>query len=176
MAAITSFPPIARRDSVVLILGSMPGRESLARQQYYAHPRNAFWPIMGELFGAGPEIEYPLRKKILCEQRIAVWDVLRECVRSGSLDSAIHLKTEVPNDFRSFFQRHKNVRTIFFNGRKAEAAFERHVRPVLQRFLNGIQQIALPSTSPAYASVSWGKKLSCWRNVVDHLSYEQGFR
>lgn len=166
MAKVTSFPPIARFDSEVLILGSMPGRESLAQGQYYAHPRNAFWYIMGQLCGAGPEIDYWKRKRILCEHRIAVWDVLRECDRSGSSDSAIMMATEIPNDFVTFFRNHQDIRTLFFNGRKAESAFRRHVEPTLGRPLDWIQKIPLPSTSPAYASLSWEQKLDRWQTVL----------
>ena len=94
---VQSFPPVVSRNSKVLILGSMPGEVSLKAEQYYAHPRNAFWPIMGELFGAGPSLPYQERLVALDNAGIALWDSLRACTRPGSLDSAI--RDEEANDF-----------------------------------------------------------------------------
>src|SRR3990170_8767558 len=124
---IRSFPPIGAPDAALLILGSMPGRASLLANQYYAHPRNAFWPIMGELFGAGPEMPYARRVRVLKHAGIAVWDVLASCTRGGSLDSDIDEESIVPNDFAWFFGAHPRVQTVFFNGAKAEASFRRYV-------------------------------------------------
>jgi hypoxanthine-DNA glycosylase len=84
----TGFPPIAAAGARVLILGSMPSVASLAKQQYYGHPQNAFWPLMGRLFGAWPELPYDRRKAILCESGVAVWDVLH-CAAAGSLDTSV---------------------------------------------------------------------------------------
>ena len=95
------FPPVAGNDATVLILGSMPGKESLKQHQYYAHPQNAFWKIMGELVGAHPDLPYPQRLHALTNARIALWDVLETCERQGSLDSDI--QNETANDFASFF-------------------------------------------------------------------------
>ena len=86
---VCSFPPIAAADARVLVLGTVPSIASLAKQQYYGHPQNAFWPIMGRLFGAGRNCLTKSGKRILTEQGVAVWDVLRECYREGSLDTAI---------------------------------------------------------------------------------------
>jgi len=94
---IRSFPPIASENSKVLVLGSMPGRESLRVRQYYAKKGNAFWPIMGELFGAGLSSRYEQRVKLLQSVGVALWDSLRACKRPGSLDAAI--TEEVPNNF-----------------------------------------------------------------------------
>ena len=160
---VHSFPPIEPPQARVLILGSMPGVASLNARQYYAHPRNAFWPIMSALFGASPELPYQERVAILQAQGIAVWDVLASCERPGSLDSAISTTSMIPNNFGEFMARHSHVRHLFFNGGTAEQSFRRHVlhqldadRLVLQR---------LPSTSPAHAALSMAQKLEAWRTV-----------
>src|SRR5512139_2464129 len=97
------FPPIAAPDARVLILGSLPGQTSLARQQYYAQPHNAFWRVMGELFGAGLDLPYEERGTILIAHRIALWDVCKAASRPGSLDSSIDPRSVIANDFRRFF-------------------------------------------------------------------------
>ena len=159
------FPPIAAADARVLVLGSMPSVASLAKRQYYGHPRNAFWPIMGRLFGAGPELPYRQRTRILREHGIAVWDVLRECCREGSLDTSIDRDSETPNDFVTFFADHPQIAAIFFNGQKAESAFRRHVLPLLKTSGHNVHYVRLPSTSPAHAGRSFTEKLAAWRTV-----------
>jgi hypoxanthine-DNA glycosylase len=124
---------------------------------------------MGELFGAGPSVQYAARKRLLCERRVAVWDVLRQCDRSGSLDAAIVSETEIANDFETFFRRHAALRAVFFNGRKAEGAFCRHVQRAVGDFVADLALETLPSTSPAYASLSWAEKLRAWRRVREFL-------
>ena len=158
---IFSFPPVARPDARVLILGSMPGQLSLAAQQYYAHPRNLFWPIMGGLFGADPALSYPERLQILQDHHVALWDVLQSCVRPGSLDSDI--QCEVANDFAQFFENHPHVAHIFFNGAKAESAFRRHVKD----YPSHLSLMRLPSTSPAHAALSFDEKRSAWATMTD---------
>jgi TDG/mug DNA glycosylase family protein len=161
---IHSFPPIAAPDATLLILGSMPGKASLLANQYYAHPRNAFWPIMGELFGAGPAMPYARRVRVLEHAGIAVWDVLASCTRGSSLDSDIDEDSIVANDFASFFRVHPRIQRVFFNGAKAEASFRRHVLPRLAATTLRIKR--LPSTSPANASLSHARKLRSWRIVA----------
>src|SRR3954453_19889900 len=95
---VCSFGPIAAADARVLVLGTAPSIASLAKQQYYGHPQNSFWPLMGRLFGAGRELPYKDRKKVLYANHIAVWDVYRECYREGSLDSSIEVESESQND------------------------------------------------------------------------------
>jgi len=158
---IRSFPPIGAPDAALLILGSMPGRASLLANQYYAHPRNAFWPIMGELFGAGPDIPYARRVRVLKHAGIAVWDVLASCTRGSSLDADIDEESIVPNDFASFFRAHPRVQRVFFNGAKAEASFRRYVLRGLAATTLHLER--LPSTSPANASWSQARKLRAWR-------------
>lgn len=89
MTNSTGFPPIAKPDATILILGSMPGQKSLDENQYYAHPRNSFWPIILKLFKLKGELTYTQREQLLLDNRIAVWDVLKSCYREGSLDSDI---------------------------------------------------------------------------------------
>ncbi len=153
-ALVCSFPPIAAPDARVLILGSVPSIASLAKQQYYGHPQNAFWPIMGRLFGAGRELPYEERQRILRDRGVAVWDVLRECHREGSLDADIRMESEAPNDFAVFFRKHPLIATIFFNGQRSEAMFRRHVLPSMMEMGRNLRYVRLPSTSPAHAGAT----------------------
>lgn len=165
MASIFSFPPIAAPDAAFLILGSMPGAASLAARQYYAHPHNRFWPILGALIGAAPALPYTQRLALLKKRGIALWDVLQHCEREGSLDSAI--RNEVPNDFEAFFRAHPRIAFVAFNGQKADRSFRRQVLPALSRF--SLPTVVLPSTSAAYAGMSFASKLEAWRAVFDRL-------
>ena len=156
------FPPIARPDARILILGSLPGERSIAAQQYYAHPQNAFWRIMRELFGI--EGDYRSRCEQLTRRRVALWDVLHSSVRPGSLDSAIRLDSAVTNDFAAFFVEHPHLRLIAFNGRKAEQLFARNVGEAVPE--TQVPRIGLPSTSPAYAAMPFSGKLAAWRAAL----------
>jgi len=158
---IQSFPPIAAPDARILILGSMPGEASLQANQYYAHPHNAFWRIMGELIGAGPDIVYEQRVQILEDHGIAVWDVLASCVRPGSLDS--NIRDEVPNDFAAFFASHPRITHIGLNGGKAAASFKRHA---VRHCPAHVIATVLPSTSPAHAARSFAEKCELWRAAL----------
>ena len=166
MTTIHSFPPLSRADANVLILGSMPGRMSLQRKQYYAHPRNAFWPIVGELFGFDANLSYRQRRGALEQSRTAVWDVLKTCTRSTSLDSDIIESSIVTNDFNRFFSRHPDICLIVFNGAKAEQVFLRNVIPELDSPQRDIPRVRLPSTSPAHAAMSFDQKLRSWRQAL----------
>ena len=164
MPRVHCFAPIEDSSATVLILGSMPGKASLAAGEYYAHPRNVFWTIMGELVGAHPGLPYQDRLKILRCSGIALWDVLGSCVRKSSLDSHIETDSEVPNDFKSFFIRHPNITRVFFNGAKAEQCFLKYVRPSIEPA--SLQYQRLPSTSPANAGITYAQKLLAWRSVM----------
>lgn len=167
MSAVRSFPPIDNRAARVLVLGSMPGTASLAAGEYYAHPRNLFWPIMGALVGADPALPYAERVARLAAAGIALWDVLESCVRPGSLDSAIDDASAEPNDFATFFAQHPRIGHVFFNGAKAEQVFRRRV--LGQVPLPPLQLQRLPSTSPAHAGRTLAQKLDAWRVVADRL-------
>jgi TDG/mug DNA glycosylase family protein len=168
MKRVFCFEPVEDTASTVLILGSMPGKASLAADEYYAHPRNVFWTIMGELIGAHPGLPYQDRLKILRCSGIALWDVLGSCVRPGSLDSRIETDSAAPNDFKSFFLRHPNITRVFFNGAKAEHYFLKYVRPSLGSA--SLQYRRLPSTSPANAGITYGQKLLAWQSVIQNDS------
>jgi hypoxanthine-DNA glycosylase len=163
---IQSFPYSANKHARVLILGSMPGEESLRQNQYYAHPRNLFWEIMGELFGAEREIRYEKRLKILRVKGIALWDVAHSCHREGSLDS--NMVEVESNDFQSLFKTAPKIYTVFFNGQTAATLFRKLVLPKLDREL---KLITLPSTSPANAAVSIETKRAAWAMVQREISY-----
>ncbi|MDR0182448.1 DNA-deoxyinosine glycosylase [Lysobacter arvi] len=160
---LQGFPPVTTPAARVLVLGSMPGAASLQASRYYAHPRNAFWPIMGALVGADPALPYPRRLVRLTSAGIALWDVLDRCEREGSLDSAIVDATAQANDFATFFRQHARLTTVLFIGAKAEAAYRR-LGPPLAAF--GLRSQRLPSTSPANASVRFEKKLAAWREAL----------
>lgn len=166
MTTVHSFEPIAAADATRLVLGSMPGVASLRAQQYYAHPRNAFWKIIETLLELDSGISYAQRCAALVEHRIALWDVLKTCLRSGSLDSEIVEDSIVPNDFETFLRRHPQIECIYFNGARAEQMYEKYVRPQLPVALAGIPAKRLPSTSPANASISFPGKLELWRVVA----------
>jgi double-stranded uracil-DNA glycosylase len=159
---LVSFPPLIAPDSRVLILGSMPGAESLRRQEYYAHPRNAFWRIIAELFGAGEPGSYEAKKRLLLREGLALWDVAGSCRREGSLDQRI--RDVVPNDFSSLFADCPRISHIFFNGAKAAELFTKWAGPPA-----GVKAMRLPSTSPAYTMPYTGK-LAAWRIVAEVLS------
>ena len=156
------FPPVARSDARILILRSLPGRRSIAERQYYAHPGNAFWPIMKALFGI--EGDYRDRLLQLVEHRIALWDVLSDSVRPGSLDAHIDLDSARANDFETFLQEHTDIRLIAFNGKKAGQLFGRFVADGLVD--RDIRRTTLPSTSPAYAAMPFSGKLTQWRRAI----------
>jgi TDG/mug DNA glycosylase family protein len=164
MTYIHGFTPLKNPAAKVLILGSMPGKESLRLGQYYAHPRNLFWTIMGELTGAFPSLPYDERLHILQSSGIALWDVLESCIRTSSLDSHIDEKSIKPNDFSSFYLTHPNLTHVFFNGARAEQIYQRYVLPGLGPY--ALQYCRLPSTSPANAGIPYQQKLQAWRAVI----------
>ena len=164
------FPPIADAAARVLVLGSLPGVKSLEQREYYAQPYNAFWRIMGELVGAGPALEYPARLVQLRSHGLAVWDVLHAGEREGSLDSSIVRESIVVNDFNAFFERHRQLRLICFNGNTAAGLFQRRVVPGLAPEWAALERRALPSTSPAYASLRFEQKLERWREALGDLA------
>jgi hypoxanthine-DNA glycosylase len=163
-APVSSFAPIAAADCEILILGSMPGTASLAAIQYYAHPRNAFWPILGDIVGFAADAAYEERLRALLAARIAVWDVLRSCRRPGSLDSNIDAASEIANDFPRFFREHPRLIRVLTNGGGATVCYRRHV--LAAGHGKDLLHLVLPSTSPANASWTFARKLEAWRAAL----------
>jgi TDG/mug DNA glycosylase family protein len=162
--SIASFRAVAHSSAKILILGSMPGAASLGAAQYYAHPQNAFWKILGEITGLPADATYPQRLQGLMASGIALWDVLHSCEREGSLDSAIDSSSVRANDFAAFFRKHRQIRTVCFNGAAAQRYYNGHVLPALEQ--SGVTYIRLPSTSPAHAALSFQRKLAAWLGVI----------
>ena len=154
---LRGLPPIIDDSARLLILGNMPSVMSLAAQQYYANPRNAFWRITGEIFGFDAEAPYEDRTAALRAHGVAVWDVLRSCRREGSLDSAVEPDSMVANDFASLFDDYPRSTRVFFNGAAAEKNFDRLVREIGRS-----RYRRLPSTSPAQ-TMRYEDKLAAWR-------------
>jgi hypoxanthine-DNA glycosylase len=163
---VRSFPPVVGSAPKVLILGSMPGRASLAAAQYYAHRQNAFWRVMDALGIAKSDLAYEERLAGLTKAGIALWDVLAACERPGSLDASIVADSEVPNDVAGLIVAHPPLRTVLFNGAKAEKAFAKHILPNLSAAVAARLSLArLPSTSPARA-IPVEAKLAAWREAL----------
>jgi len=160
--ALRCLPPIAGRGARVLVLGSMPGARSLAEQQYYAHPQNAFWRATEEL-GIERAWSYAQRRKALVQCGIAVWDVLESCERAGSLDA--HIRAARLNDLARFARTHGGLRHVLFNGQKARELYERAARAgdPRARLPARLELLTLPSTSPANTSAD---KLAHWRRAL----------
>jgi len=146
----------------VLILGTMPGEESLRRQQYYGNSRNAFWKIIYALFDREPDAEYEKRKMFLLEHGIAVWDVIMRCEREGSRDN--NIKNPVPNDLQWLFRTYPNIRNICFNGGEAQKFYRRLIENGIG-FNAGREFHKLPSTSPSYSKISFSEKLERWKLI-----------
>lgn len=159
--SLRSFPPAAAPGARVLILGSMPGVESLRRQQYYAHPRNAFWRIMGILFSFSHELPYEARLEALIANRVALWDSLAGCERSGSLDS--NIREPVPNDISGLLKKYPSIRSIFCNGTASYQFLKKFHSSLFEQ--SGLEIRQMPSTSPAAAIYSFEQKLKHWTAV-----------
>lgn len=154
----------------MLVLGTAPSVRSLAAQQSYAHPQNLFWPLMGEMFDAGPELAYTERIARLQRLGIGIWDVLQYCERPGSLDSSIVRSSEVANDIPALLITQPSIMGIALNGGRARDSFRRLVEPRLDATLRSrVTLLDLPSTSPANAGMSKIEKRRRWQAVADFL-------
>ncbi|MDR0832669.1 MAG: DNA-deoxyinosine glycosylase [Candidatus Symbiothrix sp.] len=156
----TSFDPVSNSDTTVLILGSLPGDKSLELSEYYGHPSNRFWKIISRITENELPLTYAEKKQLLLKTNIGVWDIAHQANRKGSLDSAIH--DEEPNDLDSFIAKHKNLKVVGFNGKKAEALYNKYFdrKP-------GINYISLPSTSPANAGINFENICEVWRHLLN---------
>jgi hypoxanthine-DNA glycosylase len=160
VTVLRGLPPAVDERATLLILGSFPSALSLAAAQYYANPRNAFWPIAGELFGFDAAAPYETRLAALRSAGVGLWDVLRACRRVGSADSAIDPKGLVVNDFGRLFARCPAITRVYFNGAKAAELYRRRAFGA-----EGIEYRRLPSSSPAHA-VAPSVKLAAWRELI----------
>ena len=158
---LEGLPPVIARHTRLVVLGSFPGVASLVAQQYYAHPRNQFWPILSAIWGIDLSgLPYRRRLAEVRARGLGIWDVYAACRREGSLDSAI--EDAVPNDLASLRRRAPQLHAVAHNG--GESARSMAVTRAL-----GIAVLRLPSTSPANASWSFERKLAAWRAAfVEH--------
>jgi hypoxanthine-DNA glycosylase len=149
--------PVLSPATRLVVLGSFPGVASLAAQQYYGHPRNAFWRLLSALWDEDlVALPYAARVAALQRHRVGLWDVYRACERAGSLDSAIRIPEL--NDLERLKALAPGLRAVAHNG--AESARSRRVTAAL-----GLDVHVLPSTSPANAAWSFERKLAAWRAV-----------
>jgi double-stranded uracil-DNA glycosylase len=146
----------------VLVLGTLPGEESLRRQEYYAHPRNLFWPIVYALFGESSVPPYPERVAFVLGRGISLWDMVEAGHRLASADSTI--RDEQPNTIDTLLDGHPAIRAVAFNGSTALRLHDRYFvrRPELT-------YLAMPSTSPAHARLGFAAKLERWRALPEVL-------
>ncbi len=166
---LVGFEPIISINAKILILGSMPSTTSINLQQYYGYPRNAFWPIMNALLKGNPDQSYSGRKNWLMRNNIAVWDVLQDCQRTGSLDANINFTTAKTNDFNRLFSDHPNIKRVFFNGKLAEKLYKLQILPTLDNQYVYLKYHYLPSTSPAYAALKLEQKIEAWKVINESM-------
>jgi TDG/mug DNA glycosylase family protein len=152
------FPPIIDDRTRVLFLGSFPSIASFQQAFYYAHPRNAFWPIIEEIFDV--KLENNEAKKAFClEKGIGLWDVIGSCERSNSSDT--NLKKSVPNDFAALLKRYPHIRAIVFTGKKSYDLFQKYFKDL------NVAQVLLPSTSPAHAAMKRSEKKAIYETFLE---------
>ncbi|MDR2414064.1 MAG: DNA-deoxyinosine glycosylase [Odoribacteraceae bacterium] len=154
-----SFPPLVGTRVVALVLGSLPGERSLAVNEYYGHPRNRFWQVIARVTGESLPVTYDEKKSLLDRAGIALWDVVREATRDGSLDSAI--RDEIPNEIPRFITDHPSLQLIIFNGQKPAALFKKHFPTP-----PGIPLVTLPGTSPANAACHLDNLCRAWGGAL----------
>lgn len=157
----TSFDPIVSKKPIVLVLGSMPGDESLRKSQYYAYERNSFWSIMFDIFNHKFTDNYNDKKKIILDNSLALWDVLSSCTREGSLDS--NIKNSIPNDIETFLNNNNSIEYVVFNGKMAHDTFIKHFSKKLNRTY---KYVLMPSTSPANATFNFEDKKNKWQDIL----------
>ncbi len=162
MTNCKSFAPSIDNNSKVLILGSMPGVKSLEEQQYYAHPQNRFWKVIGVICNE-PNLhgfDYNLKLKTLLKNNIALWDTIKSCKRDGSLDSDI--QNEVPNDINGLLRKYPNIKIICLNGNKSYSTFKKYFSNLLEKY----SCYKMPSTSPANARYSLNNLIKEWSEIM----------
>ena len=155
---IHPFSPIIDENTCILFLGSFPSIASFEHSFYYAHPRNAFWPIIEEIVNV--KLENNEEKKDFClEQGIGLWDVIGSCERSNSSDT--NLKNCIPNDFEKLLYDYPNIQALGFTGKKSYDLFQKHFKDL------EIKKVLLPSTSPAHAAMKFEEKKVFYKTFLD---------
>jgi len=162
MSKCLSFAPQINKRSKILILGSMPGIKSLEMQQYYAHPQNRFWKVMGVLCQCDMlyNLDYEKKIKVLLKNKFALWDVLKYCERDGSLD--VNIENEIPNDICGVLKAYPNIKKIILNGNKSYSAFKKYFPELLEKY----DCYKFPSTSPANAKFTLDELSKIWGSVI----------
>jgi hypoxanthine-DNA glycosylase len=155
----TAFPPIVNNDSRILLLGTMPGERSLILNQYYGHAGNQFWKIIFSLFEHPFTTDYAVRKQLLLNNGVALWDVLKHCQGKGASDNAI--KNEVPNDFDAFYKQYPSIKNVFLTSKKADYFYNKYVGKEAQR-----NYYLLPSPSRANTWKSVQEKVMEWQEIL----------
>ncbi|MCP4470603.1 MAG: DNA-deoxyinosine glycosylase [Gammaproteobacteria bacterium] len=166
MARVQSFAPVIGERPRILILGSMPGVASLEAVQYYAHPRNVFWPIMGEIFYIDASADYAQRIAQISQQPVVLWDTLKSCYRPGSLDSAITRDSVEANAIPELLEEFTEIKAVACNGATSANYFRKLVLP---RIPPAIELLQMPSTSPANAGMNFDQKLAAWRPLLEFI-------
>lgn len=158
------FPPFFDTETRLLLLGSLPGEASLAAGRYYAHPQNLFWRLMSEALGEDiAALDYEARVAALTRRHVGLWDVTAEAEREGSLDSAI--RNAMDNDLLGLINLSPALVAVGFNGKRAA----RIGRKLLTGLDKPLALVDLPSSSPAYASVSYAAKAEAWGKLGEFL-------
>lgn len=158
----TAFAPIVDANSKILLLGTMPGEESLRKQEYYGHKSNLFWKILFTLYNKPLADNYEERVDFLLENGIALWDVLQSCECIGSMDS--NIKNEQPNDFQKFYKKHPHIKQIFFTSQKAKQFYSKYVGLDKEHTFS-----VLPSPSPANAKMRLSEKIETWKEILESV-------
>ncbi|UOQ46225.1 DNA-deoxyinosine glycosylase [Halobacillus salinarum] len=160
---ITSFNPVIDQNSAVMILGSMPSRESLRKQEYYGNNRNHFWSILFSIFDTEPIESYDSRIAFIKEHHIALWDVLKFCERKGSLD--VQIKNGYPNPIDELLREYPNIKALFFNGQKSFQVYTKYFSHLT------IPTHRLPSTSPIPGKYNKNRleKIEQWKILQNYL-------
>lgn len=164
---VQSFPPIIDGQSTLLVLGSMPGTASLAKHQYYGHPRNHFWPVLYGLAGLAVAEDYGQRLAFAKERGVALWDVIAACEREGSLDSSI--REAVPNDLPGLLAEYPAIRALAFNGNKSYDTYKKHFAGHAMN--DRVSLLRLPSTSPIPTARmrTTEDRIEAWRPIADYM-------
>jgi len=157
---LKSFEPVINKDTLQMIIGTMPGEASLKAKQYYAYKHNKFWQIMSDIFKNKEALtDYQDKLNTLLNNKTGLWDALAYCRRKGSLDK--NIINEKPNDFKNLLKNYPKVKKLIFNGQQAHKYFLKYFGQI-----ESIEYIILPSTSPANASKTYKQKAAVWKHTI----------